>query len=491
MARTLSAPAVGRPASRAPKRLLALRGDDQLVEQVRRGNEAAFEVIYERHVPRILSFCRHMLGSREEGEDAVQHAFAAAHWDLLRDDREIRLKPWLYSIAQNRCLSMLRVHREQPDTRSDATTDGLDDEVQRRADLRELVADLQDLPEDQRAALVLFELGDLSHADVADALGCEVANVKGLVFRARSGLIERREARAASCDEIQQEIATARGGALRRGRLRHHVRACSACAAYLEEVRAQRKMMALILPVVPTAGLKKGVLAALGIGGGASGGGGGAAGGGLLAAVLPATGATVAKVAVVGALVAGGGVAGKAALDSGDPPAGPAPAVTPEGSRNGPRSPLGQTHSARGERPGSAHERRARARLERSKAHRGALSHNTPKRGASAERAPRAFGEAKPQGAPDLDGVPQRLGVGGRQAPLLVTPEPPTGVPSPGVQPPQLPSPELQPPQLPSPELQSPQLPSPGAPPPGVPPAQLPSPELRSPQLPSPGVPSP
>ena len=170
--------------------------DDHLVGQVRRGNEGAFEVIYERHVAGILSFCRHMLGSLEEAEDAVQHAFAAAHRDLLRDEREIRLKPWLYQIARNRCLSILRARREQPGDALDRSTDGLDDEVERRADLRELVADLQDLPEDQRAALVLSELRDRSYADVAAALGCQVADVKGLIFRARAGLIERREAQA-------------------------------------------------------------------------------------------------------------------------------------------------------------------------------------------------------------------------------------------------------------------------------------------------------
>ncbi len=103
--------------SRGPKRLLALRGDEHLVERLRRGDETAFEVIYERHVHGLLSFCRHMLGSREEAEDAVQQAFAAAHRDLLRDDREIRLKVWLYAIARNRCVSMLRARREQPEER--------------------------------------------------------------------------------------------------------------------------------------------------------------------------------------------------------------------------------------------------------------------------------------------------------------------------------------------------------------------------------------
>ncbi len=88
------------------------RDDDHLLAQFRRGDEAAFELIYERHVPGVRSFCRHMLGSDDEAEDAVQQAFAAARRELGRDDREIRLEPWLYAITRNRCVSMLRARRE-------------------------------------------------------------------------------------------------------------------------------------------------------------------------------------------------------------------------------------------------------------------------------------------------------------------------------------------------------------------------------------------
>src|ERR687891_2116957 len=97
------------------RRLLALAGDERLVDQVRRGNEAAFEVIFERHGPAILAFCRHMLGSREEAEDAVQHTFAAAYRDLQRGrDRDIALKPWLFAIPRNRFLSGLRARGAGP-----------------------------------------------------------------------------------------------------------------------------------------------------------------------------------------------------------------------------------------------------------------------------------------------------------------------------------------------------------------------------------------
>ncbi|MEJ7789142.1 MAG: sigma-70 family RNA polymerase sigma factor [Thermoleophilaceae bacterium] len=292
---------------------------------------AAFEILYDRHLPGVLSFSRHMLGSREEAEDAVQQAFASAHRDLMARDREINFKPWIYTIARNRCLSMLRAQHEDLPEDLERATAGLDAEVQDRADLRELVADLQDLPEDQRAALLLSEIRDLSHAEVAEVLGCKATQVKGLVHRARAGLLERRDARDADCEEIRVELAAARGGGFRRGRLRHHLNSCPACSTYREQVSQQRKMLAVVLPVVPSLGLKADVLAAIGLGGGAASGGlaaGSAAATGVGAGAAAtgggiATTATVAKIAAVAVIAGGSGIAGISAIDRGGPSRGP------------------------------------------------------------------------------------------------------------------------------------------------------------------------
>jgi RNA polymerase sigma factor (sigma-70 family) len=290
------------------RRLLRLAGDQRLVEQVRRGNEAAFEVVFERHGPPILAFCRHMLGSPEEAEDAVQHTFTAAYRVLRQGDRrEIALKPWLFAIARNRCISTLRARRETPvEDAGDAATEGLAEQVERRAELRRLVADVRELPDEQRAALLLTELGDLSHAEVAEILDCEGQRVKGLVFQARSQLIARREARETPCEQIREQLAILRGGALRRNELRLHLRDCPGCRVYREEVARQRQMLAVALPVIPTAGLKSSILAAVGLGGSSAGATG-------LAGALG--GATVAKVAVAGALAGGGLVAGEAVVE--------------------------------------------------------------------------------------------------------------------------------------------------------------------------------
>jgi RNA polymerase sigma factor (sigma-70 family) len=305
---------IAAPGSSPSRRLLSFAADERLVQQIRGGNEAAFGVVFDRYSPPLLAFCRHMLGSREEAEDAVQLTFAAAYRDLVREsERAVALKPWLFTIARNRCLSMLRARREQPAELAEQPTEPLAEQVEGRAELRQLLADVRQLPTEQRAALLLAEVSDLSHAQVAEVLGCEVARVKALVFRARTALIDRRTARNASCVEIQEQLANLRGGSLRRTPLRLHLRECAACRTYREDLRDQRRMLAAALPVTPSLALKSSVLAGLGIGGGSAGGG--------IAAGLSSVGAVfggsvLAKVGLVAVVAGGSAIAVPAVVDS-------------------------------------------------------------------------------------------------------------------------------------------------------------------------------
>src|SRR5947207_505822 len=98
--------------------------------------------------------------------------------------------------AWKRMLSVLRARRESTSIDDvEPSVDGLTAEVQRRQDLREMLADLARLPDEQRAALVLSEVGALSHEDVAAILDCPRERVKALVFQARSSLVASRTAR--------------------------------------------------------------------------------------------------------------------------------------------------------------------------------------------------------------------------------------------------------------------------------------------------------
>ncbi|HEX2070816.1 MAG TPA: sigma-70 family RNA polymerase sigma factor, partial [Thermoleophilaceae bacterium] len=258
--------------------------DARLVARVRRGDSSAFEALHARHQPAILSFCRHLTGNPEDAEDAVQHTFLAAYRRIADTDDEIELRPWLFTVARNRSLSLLRARRERVVEDPDEVTfplDGLVAEVERRQELRDLVRDMARLPEQQRAALVLSQLDALSYREIGTVLEVTPEKVKALVFQARSSLMSTREARDAPCFEIRSEIASARGPGLRRRLLRRHVGQCDGCREFEVTVARQRRDLQVLLPVAPSVGLGQAVLGAtLGRdGAGAGAGVGGAAAG--------------------------------------------------------------------------------------------------------------------------------------------------------------------------------------------------------------------
>jgi RNA polymerase sigma factor (sigma-70 family) len=325
--RTVAIPAQVLLGPLSSRRLLAIASDNVLVEQIRRGNEAAFSVAFERHAGGLLGFCHHLVGSPQDAEDAVQHTFLAAFRELARSGkREVVLKPWLYAVARNRCLSMLRSRREDTSLDFDVPAEGLAEQAERRAALRDLLRDLRELPEDQRSALLLSEAGNLSHAEIADVLGCEVAKVKALVFRARTALIHQREARETPCADIREQVATLRGNSLRRSALRHHLRSCDGCRAYSEQVKRQRRMLAAAVPVVLPPGLRSSVRAAAGLGGGSAAGGLGAGVGTGLSASVGA--GTLAKVAAVGLIIGGAATAGEVLVADAERLVAPPPKAT-------------------------------------------------------------------------------------------------------------------------------------------------------------------
>jgi RNA polymerase sigma factor (sigma-70 family) len=237
---------------------LRLASDAHLVEQVHAGSEQAFEALFHRYHTALLQFCARMLGSLPEAEDAVQLTFMAAYRDLARAKRPAALRPWLYAIARHRCLNALRDRRERPLAHlPEVAVDHLASEVATRADLRAILADLALLPTDQRQALVLAELGDASHEEIARLLGCPQKKVKALVFQARTSLAAARSARETPCMEIRDQLSSLRGGALRRALLSRHLDACPSCRAFRDELRAERRHPRLLLPLGPVVGLKR------------------------------------------------------------------------------------------------------------------------------------------------------------------------------------------------------------------------------------------
>ncbi|MDA0166518.1 sigma-70 family RNA polymerase sigma factor, partial [Solirubrobacter ginsenosidimutans] len=291
--------------------------DERLAILAGAGDERALELLYERHSGALMSFCRHLLGTREEAEDVLQQTFVRALGALRSGTEPEHLRAWLFTIARNRALSVLAARREVSSDALEAVldTEGLAEAVERRSELRALLADIACLPEPQRAALLLAELEDFPQRRIAEVLGTSESRVKALVFRARQALMADRAARAVPCGEIRAALAVASGPDLRRASLRRHLRQCAGCRAFQRGVATQRAALASVLPVSVPVGLLARVIAAGGAGG-AGVAGGAAAGAGGAGAAHGASGAAAggggAGAAGVGA-AGGAGVAGGAA----------------------------------------------------------------------------------------------------------------------------------------------------------------------------------
>jgi RNA polymerase sigma factor (sigma-70 family) len=264
--------------------LLRLQSDERLVALIRRGNHHAFEALVARYQSRLLAFCRHMLSSREDAEDVLQEVFAAAFNAMLADEREINVRPWLYRIARNRSLNHLRraqaVGMDSMDVHLSEGGLTTADKVHKREEFRLLIADVQDLPETQRTALLLREIDALSYEQIAEAMETTVPSVKSLLVRARVSLAEAAEARLLSCDEVRLELGEVAEGLKRTTPpVRRHLRTCERCMAFRKQLRSTNRALAALLPVGPLLLLKKSLLAHLGTATAAGGGTAAASGG--------------------------------------------------------------------------------------------------------------------------------------------------------------------------------------------------------------------
>jgi RNA polymerase sigma factor (sigma-70 family) len=302
-------------------RLLRLQSDERLVALLRKGNNHAFEVLVARYDGRLLAFCRHLLGSREDAEDVLQEVMTAAFNAILADNRPINVRPWLYRIARNRSLNHLRriqaIGVDSMDLHYSDHGASTADKVDEREEFRLLVGDIHELPETQKTALVLREMDALSYEQIAEAMETTVPSVKSLLVRARVSLAEAAEARLLSCNEVRMELGEVAEGLRRRPTplVRRHLRQCKRCTNFRTELKHTNKALAALLPIGPALLLKNLLIAHLGhsagAGSGATAAGSGAAG----AAGAGAAGVSAAGAGATGAGAAAGGVlAGSTAL---------------------------------------------------------------------------------------------------------------------------------------------------------------------------------
>lgn len=282
-----------------------LCGDKELARRVAGGDSAAFDEMFRRYSQPIYRFCSAMVGV-EEAKDVLQNVMTKAVTSMP-DDKDFQLKPWLYRVARNECVDQIRKGQRancglEPDEFPDASRDP-HRAVENRERLNQLVEDLNELPEKQRAALVMRELSGLKYAEIAGGVGTSEAGAKQIVYEARLALEQMDLGRGLDCAEVRQTISEKDRRRLRGRRLRSHLRVCTGCREFEQTIRARETEFQSLYPVLPV-GLAAGVLGAIREGGYVAGetvgvATGGAAAGGLVSAGI----ATKGFVAIV---VAGG-----------------------------------------------------------------------------------------------------------------------------------------------------------------------------------------
>ncbi|MCD2140921.1 RNA polymerase sigma factor [Rhodococcus pyridinivorans] len=165
--------------------------ETELIERCRAGDRTAFAALVTPARTRMWAVCVQITGNRHDAEDALQDALIAAWQNLDKFRGTAQFSSWLYRIASNAALAIVRKRRDIPSDEIDLahslSTPGPADRV---ADTDAVRTALAQLPEQFRAAVVLREYAQLSYAEIAAHQGVPVATVKSRINRGRAQLLD-------------------------------------------------------------------------------------------------------------------------------------------------------------------------------------------------------------------------------------------------------------------------------------------------------------
>jgi RNA polymerase sigma-70 factor, ECF subfamily len=174
--------------------------DTEIIRQVLAGHHERFSDLVERYQTPLIHFLRRTLGSDEEVFDCAQDAFLAAYRNLSRYSEEHQFRAWLYTIARNKALDLLRKRRrEVPIMLDENLVDHrpMPEEIWLAKEQASMLDEvLKELPEHYGQALYLRFRQELSYEEIAMILEVPVSRVKTYLHRGKEKLrkhLERRE----------------------------------------------------------------------------------------------------------------------------------------------------------------------------------------------------------------------------------------------------------------------------------------------------------
>lgn len=172
--------------------------DHQLISRVARGDEAAFLELLSKYKTPVHAFVYRMLNDAEETDDVAQEVFIRVYRTADLYQPRAKFTTWLFAIANNLATDRLRKRARHPtiggdeaQSRIDRALDSRDNPSQSLQHEEQAVAvqgAIEQLPIDQRAALILAEYEELSYAEIADVMGSSVKSVESRIYRAKEFL---------------------------------------------------------------------------------------------------------------------------------------------------------------------------------------------------------------------------------------------------------------------------------------------------------------
>jgi RNA polymerase sigma-70 factor (ECF subfamily) len=184
----------------------ALSLEGQQILAARRRDPAAFEALVRRHQAPVYNFCLRMLVQADDAADVAQETFVQLYSHLARLDEREPIAPWLFRVARNRCIDIIRRRRTVPlQTIDDAGESSLasdpadeaplPEELLERADLQRVLASaIAELPPTYAEVVALRYASDRSFAEIAAILDCDEGAARVRFHRAKALL--RRHLRA-------------------------------------------------------------------------------------------------------------------------------------------------------------------------------------------------------------------------------------------------------------------------------------------------------
>jgi len=175
--------------------------DCELMHEVQAGNTRALEVVFGRYKNAIFNFSLRILRNRSDAEDITSEVFMTLCTAKYIEKENVKFSTWLFTIARHKCISKIRTqrkffsmwvknretgeeeHLEIPDSDHLANV-----KIQQKETMAQIQQAINELPLEQKEAIILREFDEMNYEEIAHVLNCTVAKVKILIFRGREAL---------------------------------------------------------------------------------------------------------------------------------------------------------------------------------------------------------------------------------------------------------------------------------------------------------------